>query len=308
MTRKEREQAELLKRIDKAFGQKQYVKSKVTPVYPFSAERELRRDVDSYLMGVKQAVRSTIKNDGLIDVSKATAAIERMRTSSKLKSDIKKASDSVVAVSVKNLDRSAEKTVGVGLKMPKSYFEKSVVDWDDRTEKAIEDYVKTIGGRVSKATTESQIKQILATLNNGGKRLSRLTVTELNGAISEQMQMILGNDRYVWATARDDRVRPCHRTFDGRTFFWNNPPEIWEMRHGRRVYTGRHCHPGQDYNCRCVAIMVFNKDAFKKFLGLMQEEEKKRKKEEARKKKTEQRKSRPRIFDIFKNPFKKRKK
>jgi hypothetical protein len=24
------------------------------------------------------------------------------------------------------------------------------------------------------------------------------------------------------------------------------------------AYTGRRCHPGKDYNCRCVALPVFN--------------------------------------------------
>lgn len=44
------------------------------------------------------------------------------------------------------------------------------------------------------------------------------------------------NDRYVWRTVRDDKVR------GGQTFLWNEPPEGG--------------HPGEDYNCRCWAVPV----------------------------------------------------
>ncbi len=44
---------------------------------------------------------------------------------------------------------------------------------------------------------------------------------------------------YIWRTQSDNRVRSSHAANNGKIFAWNNPPE-----------TG---HPGEDYNCRCVA-------------------------------------------------------
>ena len=275
MTKKQREQAEILKKIEKAFGRKQYIKSKVAPVYPMSAEREFRRGLRGYMNKIGDALGDIIKTSGggKIDGTKGKSVIKNAVKNISLKNDIKKASDSVVAISLKEMSRSAQKTLGFDVKVSSSFFEEKVLDWDDRTEKALREYADTIAERVGKSTTEAQIRYISGIVKNGAKKMSRLTVTELNGAVSEQIQHILGNDRYVWATARDDRVRPCHRTFDGKTFFWNDPPEIWEMKGGRRVYTGRHCHPGQDYNCRCMAITVFDKKALLDFLKVASDEE-----------------------------------
>lgn len=55
-----------------------------------------------------------------------------------------------------------------------------------------------------------------------------------------------GFDRYVWTTRKDDRVRPDHARLEGRICSWNDPPVV-DLR------SGRHAHPGEDYNCRCTA-------------------------------------------------------
>ena len=54
-----------------------------------------------------------------------------------------------------------------------------------------------------------------------------------------------GVTEYIWQTAGDERVRPNHRSKDGKKFKWSNPP----------ADTG---HPGQDYQCRCVAEPVLD--------------------------------------------------
>lgn len=67
----------------------------------------------------------------------------------------------------------------------------------------------------------------------------------------------LGSTHYVWQTAGDEKVRPTHgesndhRSLDGRTFSWNEPPVVDSA-------TGRRRHPGEDYGpCRCVARPIF---------------------------------------------------
>ena len=62
-----------------------------------------------------------------------------------------------------------------------------------------------------------------------------------------------------WKTVHDSRVRDCHQSFDGKIFSWDDPPEIWYKTKTRGiVHTGRRCHPGEDYCCRCAAIPVFD--------------------------------------------------
>ena len=74
-------------------------------------------------------------------------------------------------------------------------------------------------------------------------------LANLNADIAKQQQEDAGVQEYVWSTSGDERVRDSHVELDGKRFSWVSPPE---------VAPGRHCHPGKDYRCRCVALPVFN--------------------------------------------------
>ena len=87
---------------------------------------------------------------------------------------------------------------------------------------------------------------------------ARDQMAKLNADLAQQQQKDAGVEEYVWSTSGDERVRgnPAglwpqgrHYELDGKRFSWADPPE---------VAPGRHCHPGEDYNCRCVALPVFN--------------------------------------------------
>lgn len=62
-----------------------------------------------------------------------------------------------------------------------------------------------------------------------------------------------GIQRYKWSTSHDNRVRHDHRLLDGKVFSWDNPPVVDEL-------TGRRANPGEDFNCRCVAIPILEDD------------------------------------------------
>lgn len=90
---------------------------------------------------------------------------------------------------------------------------------------------------------------------------ARTQVANLNSKITQDQQRDAGITKYVWTTAHDERVRPCHEELDGKVISWDSPPEMWYDTKSRgRIYTGRFCHPGEDYLCRCVAIPVFDID------------------------------------------------
>ena len=90
--------------------------------------------------------------------------------------------------------------------------------------------------------------------------LARDQIATLNAQITKLQQQDAGCRKYKWSTSHDSRVRDCHRSLNGKTFSWDDPPEMWYETKSGRVYTGRHCHPGEDYCCRCVAIPVFDLD------------------------------------------------
>ena len=77
------------------------------------------------------------------------------------------------------------------------------------------------------------------------RRLTRDQTTKFVGQLNRSRQTEVGIDRYKWLTAGDERVRPSHRANEGLVFFWDSPP----------ANTG---HPGEDVNCRCVALPVLS--------------------------------------------------
>lgn len=75
------------------------------------------------------------------------------------------------------------------------------------------------------------------------RRLARDQTTKTIGGLTELRHQQIGIERYQWSTSLDERVRATHIVQHGRTFTWNNPP----------AETG---HPGNDVQCRCVAIPI----------------------------------------------------
>ena len=103
-------------------------------------------------------------------------------------------------------------------------------------------------------TTTAIVKQIQRTYSvdrRHAQLLARDQIAKLNGDITQQQQQDAGVVEYVWSTSGDSRVRPSHAALNHKRFRWDDPPVVDEK-------TGRRCHPGKDYQCRCCALPVFN--------------------------------------------------
>lgn len=61
----------------------------------------------------------------------------------------------------------------------------------------------------------------------------------------------LGIRSYTWSTSHDDRVRKDHRLLDKTVHSWDSPPITNRQ-------TGARNHPGEDYRCRCVPIVILD--------------------------------------------------
>lgn len=72
--------------------------------------------------------------------------------------------------------------------------------------------------------------------------ITEMLATHFNAKLSEFQQADAGISHYVWTTAEDEKVRANHAANDGRIFAWSEPPA-----------TG---HPGEDFNCHCIARPV----------------------------------------------------
>ena len=78
-------------------------------------------------------------------------------------------------------------------------------------------------------------------------------IAKLNGELTKQQQTDAGVEEYIWSDSGDGRVRESHHALNGKRFRWDDPPVVTPP--GKPV---RRCHPGQDYQCRCVALPVFD--------------------------------------------------
>lgn len=79
--------------------------------------------------------------------------------------------------------------------------------------------------------------------------IARDQIAKLNGQLTEMQQRDAGVREYTWKTAGDSRVRDSHRKLHGKVCSWDDPPDVGG---------GRFLHPGEDYQCRCVADPRFN--------------------------------------------------
>lgn len=81
--------------------------------------------------------------------------------------------------------------------------------------------------------------------------IARDQTAKLNSEITQSQQRDAGVSKYEWSGTLDRRERDSHRALEGKVFSWDNPPE---------TEGGRRCHPGEDYQCRCCALPVFELD------------------------------------------------
>lgn len=83
--------------------------------------------------------------------------------------------------------------------------------------------------------------------NSRAKLIARDQTQKLNAAVTQTRQEALGIEEYEWSANIDGRERESHRRNNGKIFRWDSPP----------AETG---HPGEDIQCRCVALPIINFD------------------------------------------------
>lgn len=91
----------------------------------------------------------------------------------------------------------------------------------------------------------AQIKALGQTTEKRAMFIARDQSSKLNAALTQARHEDVGIKKYMWSTSLDERVRDSHADKEGLIFEYANPP----------ADTG---HPGHDFNCRCVAIPVFD--------------------------------------------------
>lgn len=112
---------------------------------------------------------------------------------------------------------------------------------DEQLDK-VEDLLTFGANRRHESLAEDIREQLEDVSESRARSIARDSVLTLNGKITHHRHKKAGINSYIWTTAGDDKVREEHALLDGQEFSWDDPPEPG--------------HPGEDYNCRCVAYPV----------------------------------------------------
>lgn len=103
--------------------------------------------------------------------------------------------------------------------------------------------------------------ELMATFNLPRARASLIArdqVLKLNSQITQERQKAAGIDTYIWTTTKDERVRgrPGGVWAKSQADHWalDGTRQRWAVAPITNPVTGARNHPGEDFQCRCVAL------------------------------------------------------
>lgn len=194
-------------------------------------------------------------------------------SSNVLLTSLGKTADEAMEFGNKEFTKTLEK--GIYVKMPTT-----APWWDDMKKSWAEDnytlitsnaknYVSKINTLTEQAIVngyshsklKEEIKKATESLSDKHcKLLARDQMGKLNGQITEAQMQEIGLEMYVWSTSSDDRVRDSHAVMEGLLCRYDDATvcsydngKTWVPRPSNAV----ELHPGQDIQCRCVALAYY---------------------------------------------------
>ena len=279
----------------KKFRGRENLISKAAPRYPANLEREYVRITNAYMALLNQilqarlpALRQAIAaererarreadarhdagesgygmNETIADAFEQIASIfEERALSFGLENRLSALANQARRRSIREWRRMVRQTLGIDIMQDYfmgEFYRKALTLWGVTNVDLIKTIPKTAlvdmqnivldGWRqgITNTAIGQQIKEAYGIHRRRAHFIARDQMAKLNADLSQAQQQDAGVKEYIWSTSGDERVRERHEELDGKRFSWNDPPE---------VAPGRHCHPGQDYQCRCVSLPVFN--------------------------------------------------
>jgi len=114
----------------------------------------------------------------------------------------------------------------------------------------LDDTAKRIKGKVIDAVINGRSATVLrkdlteqfGISDRRAKQIARDQISKLNSDLNRIRQVQAGVTSYEWMTAHDERVRPLHRSLDGKEYKYGEPTGAEDG-----------LPPGQPINCRCIA-------------------------------------------------------
>lgn len=280
-------------RTSKRFGSHEVLYSRYIPQIPASAEREYVRTINAYMRILKEELEKELpklkevykanrdedvalnrRNDSATDLMLAVTQIFNAvknnviarTTGFGLRRKLENLAHLNRKLTVNEWKRAIKATLGIDIREDYylgDFYVEQLEKWISQNV----DLIKTIpedtlekmkdivyDGFTNGKTTTRMVKEIQRAYGISRKRaelIARDQTAKLNGQIQRAQQQDAGITEYIWCTTGDERVRRSHKELNGKKFSWDDPPENSD---------GRKCHPGEDYQCRCIGRPVFNRN------------------------------------------------
>lgn len=282
----------LMEKVSKKFYGHDTLKSKYEPQIPESAEREYVRTTNAYMEILKSELEEQLpklkeaykkerdadvknrRNDSATDLQLAITSVFNTIKNNViartmgfgLRRKLENLAHLNRKLTVKEWKRAIKATLGIDIREDYylgNFYEKELLKWIDENVSLIKtipedtlDKMRDIvyDGFTSGKTTTRMVHDIRKAYGVSRRRaelIARDQTAKLNGQIQQAQQLDAGVTEYIWSTSGDERVRKSHKELNGKKFSWNDAPVNSD---------GRKCHPGEDYQCRCIGRPVFNRN------------------------------------------------
>lgn len=277
--------------LSKRFGSHQRLLCKYETKYPQQAERELQRVTNSYIRLLNQLLKEHLpeirdaarvereanrRHDDTSDlIAKVTAVFNKMAVELEqamadfgLYGKIEAMAKLTRKLSIREWKKAVKATLGIDL-MDDYYTGELYRELMERWVNENVSLIKTIpqdslgkmrqivleGYKKGETTTAivKKIQKAYSVDRRHAQLLARDQIAKLNSNIAQKQQRDAGVEEYIWSTSGDSRVREDHARLNNKRFRWDDPPVVDRK-------TGRRAHPGEDYQCRCVPIAVFDRN------------------------------------------------
>lgn len=269
----------------------QKLNSKAKPIYPQGIEREFQRVTNAYMRLVNQVMKKHLpeirkaaaaerdakrRQDDVGDLMKAVEKaframgeeLDRSTAKFALRQKLEDLATMTRKLSIQEWKREVKATLGIDLLDDYylgEFYRQQIQSWVEENVGLIKSLpqetltemqnIVSQGFKTGKSVTSivGDIRNTYGIKKSSARLLARDQLGKLNSQLTRQQQTDAGVSEYVWSTSKDSRVRDSHKSLDGKTFKWSDPPVVTPP--GKPV---RRCHPGEDYQCRCVALPVFD--------------------------------------------------
>ena len=273
-------------KLKEKFGGSEEVVLTYEPVFPHDAELSYKNAIGDFMESMDEVIKTEFDKiakayenenpqerqdsmfgafgDAVDKFVKAVATGAGLIITAKVIKKLRKIAEKIRRNSVDNWTGSIDEALDIEVDEEyynEEYFAEMVDQWEQNNIEYVENTTGQMIDEMAGDFMEMFIAGVAVTALMGQvdrrkqKALRHLNfiagdqVSKLDAAMHHLEMVDAMVSDYIWSTRKDDKVRPRHRELEGQRFSFDDPPVM---------DSGEKCNPGEDYNCRCVALPIFN--------------------------------------------------